>query len=586
MQREVCGGHWETVRKCLETVEQLEVRHDEIVLVSKSKLGDEALDSIADAVKVLMDDGCDIAASALICMCQPKVLLPLLHKCSADHVARLMTTRSEDVGKSMDEGLVMAGKGAVRRHEFPEFFQLMSLGSTTAQAELTRTFPLFTKALACAMKEPEFTKAVRITLDGISKLKPDEYQARLHALLTTATDLQKEFPERALTMKCLVWPAVDENAGLVDKFAELRGMAWLPALAPELLGRLSAELQSEAPRVALMQAVNGQPDDKKVDRLRELVVLSSELNAQRGMELKLRIMPALIALSEQWEIALAASGRSHLELLQPVVVSCLPTLCDADHEFELSFISGTNQGQESLAQAAVECLSHVHCSDATIASFFTALAHRIDLGPAFSLLLNGRQLPLDLLIRRMATVQFNNEQLTELAQSLPHWRAGWTSVLLMNLNAAYFLEDDRRTHLAVMMVDAVAAGAKPIKGTDDLANPRLSGWVEQALGAMLNVSVAGQPLLSDDALKRVMRAVVKDVPLAKSMLDWTEERRPEQKLRLHTAMVVELIDYVGNPAAAKVALLLINHPGILEEVVIKLDKQDQRRLFELTSVEK
>ncbi|PSL83393.1 hypothetical protein C7T35_17260 [Variovorax sp. WS11] len=268
---------------------------------------------------------------------------------------------------------------------------------------------------------------------------------------------------------------------------------------------------SVAHDIALMLVVTGEPRHKEL-----AATVSSLVGAPKFISMLLE--------------KLEAPGHD----LRGRVATALPALCHSDLSFELDFLLGTDQGQQWLAQAVIDYLLGANLSDATtVVPVFKALAHRVDLQAA---LRDSRRLE-----QRMASIRFDPEQLRECATHLHQWLPGWRLLLIMTPDSSLFQDRDPDLRLAVMAIDAVAANAEPggpIEGIDGLASARLDGWlIQKALSAMLQRRVTDKPLLSDDALSNVMRAVVRDKVLAQSTLEWIEKCPQEQGVRLYTALV-------------------------------------------------
>ena len=116
---------------------------------------------------------------------------------------------------------------------------------------------------------------------------------------------------------------------------------------------------------------------------------------------------------------------------------------------------------------------------------------------------------------------------------------------------------------------------------------------------MLNFSVAGQPLLSDGALRNVVDVVLSDKDLTRSTFAWIKERPRDQQVRLYTALVRALVSpphdrplsgvdgqLPANDFAAYVTSILIDQPELAEAVQSQLDKDHWARLWFLATMKK
>lgn len=260
--------------------------------------------------------------------------------------------------------------------------------------------------------------------------------------------------------------------------------------------------------------------------------------------------------------------------LRSRMCKAMPTLCGGANGYELDFILASPEGQALVAQAVIDHLS-MSPSAAEVVSVFTELAHRIDLQAA---LLASPQGTLDFLQTNMANVTLDENQRAECTRRLDQWYRGWKLPWMMHLRSWQLQDSDRRSRLAVLAIDAAASDAEPgdsVRRADSLslANPALRDYAQDALSAMLSIEVSGgQPLLSDDGLRNVMRIVASDEDLAKSTFVWISDLAEPKQVKLYKAMAHVLTsplrEYAPSNAAAYAAFLLVEqaaevvHPGM------------------------
>lgn len=287
-----------------------------------------------------------------------------------------------------------------------------------------------------------------------------------------------------------------------------------------------------------------------------------------------------------------------VDTLESNMVHALPTLCSADASFELDVILAMNEGQKLVAEAVVKLLRHHQPDAATVASLFKALAHRVDLRAAMPAVQtvavrSSETGPIDriepgglgtgvmkTMSARMKRVQLG-AQLADCTRLLRQWAPGWRLLLFMNLEPG--LVHDPLWLFAAKAVDA-AAGDPVCGGAEELLNQFHSGVSMQILGKMMDVLVPGTteplPLLSDEAVRNVMRAVVSDEDLGVAAFDLISTRSTmPTRVKLGIAMAHALIEILDdgstcrfNPelaadhAAVAVAKALVTDSGLADEI--------------------
>ena len=231
----------------------------------------------------------------------------------------------------------------------------------------------------------------------------------------------------------------------------------------------------------------------------------------------------------------------------------LPTLCEAGHSIDLHFMLSTKLGERLIAQAVEDYILQGSLSAAKVALLFKALAHRVDLRTTklFSidaqwLLTSLRPTPsVQTLIKQLASVQLEGDQLSECTRLLQQWRPGWRLLLVPCQDETAF--SPHRFDLGIYSILSIKAiedaGLDAERGgvRDRMALPSLR--IPETLKTMLDISVAGQPLLSDEHLDNIMRAVVSSESLAKRTLDWLAKKDASSEVleKVYKAMAYALI---------------------------------------------
>ncbi|GAA4335564.1 hypothetical protein GCM10023165_12110 [Variovorax defluvii] len=236
-------------------------------------------------------------------------------------------------------------------------------------------------------------------------------------------------------------------------------------------------------------------------------------------------------------LSLTEGSKAARESLRAQMRDLLNTLCDEDHVIELDFILKTTRGERLVAQAVEDyLLLEPELNAATVFSLFKALAHRVDLRTTELFTIDAEWYLKDLrrstptvktMLERLEYAQLgpDEELVKKCTQDLDQWRAGWRLLLLPCLH----LDLSSQFGVGILSVfsakafDAAAADGKE-GGARERMNHPLLGWRKpiESLKVMLNTRVAGQPLLSDEALVNVMRAILSHKVLASTTLEWME----------------------------------------------------------------
>jgi hypothetical protein len=330
LEAQACGDQWKSVRDCLKKITSLDFQNDN-QFVAASKLGEEALEPISQALEILMGADNFNPACTLICMCMPAVRLVLLNRCSPEHIRRLKTSDDQDGSNAMGRVLSTAVRDARLGQNFPLFFKLLPCLSPEKRQECVALFPTLTMQMVKVFDDDlTLVEAVHITLERIRNMPADAYLGELHSLLWLADDVERHDPARAGAMKCITWPVLttgktplpvveaygNKLSGLLDG---LQAKAWLAERTLHLLYKVPAGLQGEVLRIAVEQAVNSQDIEKGLGRLRELASLSNKMDAEFAEALKSYLVSALTQWSLQWdESDYKAHGRSLLKIQQEV----------------------------------------------------------------------------------------------------------------------------------------------------------------------------------------------------------------------------------------------------------------------------
>lgn len=549
LNAEDCGDQWDAVRACLAGIEGVKMTDDRIV--ADPRLGGEALESIVKAIEILVNADHLMGACTLMRMCKPWVRLAQMEKCSPDCVDKLTSSKNPEVSKAVDKVLILAARYALR-HDLPQFFKLLPFCSPEARTHLYECFPLLTKDMADDLSVCALIEAMRITLRLIPKLDTRTCLAELHSLLTIAGHLEGRNRAWAVWMKCITQPMLHHVRDRVSSGDE----------PMEFQGQLD-ELQSMA---RLSPLAYQMARDLVIDGELEYFDLAATIFSSRIDEAPEHEQTLILSMLE----GLGAQGNINLPSL---MASALPTLCSA-HPFELDVILRMGQARTLVAQA-VQTLLRRRPSGATIALLFDALAHRIDLRAGPTPLSQSAMMDLS---GPMATLDLG-ALLGNCIQRLPHWAPGWRHLLLMKLNPA--IAGDSFLFEAIKAIDAAAADPL-LGGAEERLDILSSPAVIKALLSMqeMRVPATDQPLLSADALRNVMRAVVSDRGLVLDVCaELTGQRAQSGKVALCMAMARALISLLddGSPcrfnlelpatyAAEDVAEFLVHRSGAGEEV--------------------
>ncbi|MDR6537763.1 hypothetical protein [Variovorax soli] len=435
----------------LQDIAGLDFRDDGSI-VAISKLGEKALDSITNAINILVDpNGPEVnqlkAACTLIRMVKPSERVALLSKLSSNHIRALAISDDTEVRGAMNRALQVAGRDALRCQDFPRFLKTLSFCSLETGVSLMELFPPLTAEMVEGLHKDVVVEAVRLTVERIMRLPdPAAILTELDSLLSTADALGEVDLPRAVAMKCTIWPALNPK-GVSDPVAgsilkELQYRALLPVLTPQLFKSIPVGLKDdEVARVVKEQEVVSQnfntslhhppgaappiPEVKEFldfldamdkgdlskaarlgcgstnkgfrtyayDELSEPVIQKVKDERVYVLESEFPVSERIGSDPGQFQMLLENLGIASNGDPRSQMIKALPTLCDADHSFVLDFILIADQGKELVAQAVVDCLLKGHYSSAIVASLFTEVADRVDLKSVLLKEIGASELP-------------------------------------------------------------------------------------------------------------------------------------------------------------------------------------------------
>jgi hypothetical protein len=305
----------ERVLACLQGIEGLQPG-DGNSLVATHKLSKEAAGSIAKAVGLLLEaDPPNVKrACTLVLMCEPAARFALAELCQPEWMD-LLVRSDPKVGHAMERAFNDAAHDAIHAKAYRQFFELVSGCDVTAASSLSKILPALTEEMVQGFDSDVFIKAMNMTLKSAQEAHPYECLHQLHSLLSIAGTLEKKSPGRALAMKCLIWPALNNLFGKCppDEIGKLQDMALLPELSAELLGSLPGSLQGDLLCVKVDQIMNWPGNEQKVDDLLRLAALYSEIDLELAAGLESAINEAL----DQWPDDQRPSGEERTQLARP-----------------------------------------------------------------------------------------------------------------------------------------------------------------------------------------------------------------------------------------------------------------------------
>jgi hypothetical protein len=265
-----CG---EGVLACLQGIEGLQ-QGDGNSLVATRKLNKEEAGSIAKAIGLLLKaQPANVkTACELVLLCGPTARFALVEFCQPEWM-ELLVRSDPEVGRAMERAFKDAAGEAIHAKEYRQFFELVSGCDAAAASNLSKILPALTEEMVQGLDSDVFIKAMHMTLKSAQERHLYDCLNQLHSLLSIAGNLEEKNPGRALAMKCLIWPVLDNLYGIVDcrrEVKELQRMALLPELSAELLGGLPGSLQGELLCVKVDQIMNWPGNEQKVDGLLRL----------------------------------------------------------------------------------------------------------------------------------------------------------------------------------------------------------------------------------------------------------------------------------------------------------------------------
>ncbi|PSL81559.1 hypothetical protein C7T35_26495 [Variovorax sp. WS11] len=247
-----------------------------------------------------------------------------------------------------------------------------------------------------------------------------------------------------------------------------------------------------------------------------------------------------------------------------LMINALPLLCTAELSPELDVVLKMDEGQKLVAEAAMDGFLNGKWNNANKALLFNALAHRVDLGPALPAIkttvrledggkarieqvLDGR--PLTALKELEGWRMFFNLSAGQVQHVHP-WARGWRFLWIMLATKTAFLKEPMFMMGAIAIDAAAADGLRG--GADELLHRLKFPWAQEALDAMLQIQVDDKPLLSDDDLQNVLRAMLSDEQLGRDMFIWMGQvDDPIRKVELHAEAAQALISLAGDSSPCR-----------------------------------
>ncbi|WP_146039430.1 MULTISPECIES: hypothetical protein [unclassified Variovorax] len=302
---------------CLENIKGLQIQGGNTIL-AVSKLDAEDLGAVTEAIAILVDANCLRAACTLMGMCKPSILTVLLESRSGP-VNEMKTSGDPTVRKALDRLSRAAARSAWNHGEFLQCRNLVQFCSPRAKAGfIHRSLSLVMEMAKLPVDDHTLVEALRSAVGWVPELGMDACLTALGSLLQISNDLGAHELARSVTMKCIIWPALDQIAGPVEtrRMDKLEAMAWFPKLTPELLDAVPVSLQSEVLRVAVEQAVNSRNNQECLDRLQDLASLSGKIGEPLAKELKSHVKSAVTQLSLKWDDDLYESHKNSLQKVE------------------------------------------------------------------------------------------------------------------------------------------------------------------------------------------------------------------------------------------------------------------------------
>lgn len=253
--------------------------------------------------------------------------------------------------------------------------------------------------------------------------------------------------------------------------------------------------------------------------------------------------------------------------IPPLIIYALPLLCKAELSPELDVILKMNEGEKLVAKATVDGFLNGKWNNAKEVLLFNALAHRIDLGsalpaiqPAVPLEAGGKARieqvldgpPLTALRKLASWSDFSAGQV----RHVHRWARGWRLLWIMLTTKTEFLDEPAFLKEPMLLMGAIAIDAAAADGrrggADELLHRLKFPWAQEALDAMLQIRVNDKPLLSDDDLQNVLRAMLSDEQLGRDMFIWMGQvDNPIRKVELHAQAAHALISLAGDSSRCR-----------------------------------
>ena len=586
LQLQDCGEH---VLECLQSIEGLEPG-DGNSFVAPQKLKKEALDSIVKAIGLLLQPDSPSgnavnAACTLVLMCEPATRFALIELCPPEWM-ELLVRSDPAVEGAMGRAFKAAAHEAIHAKDYRQFFELVSGCDTAAASSFGKILPALTEEMVQGFDSDIFVQAMHMTLKSAHELHPHDCLNRLHSLLSIAGNLMEKNPGKALAMKCLIWPALDNLSETSDSIEvkRLQVMALLPELSEELLGGLPGSLLGEVLRLKVDQIMNWPGNEQKVDGLLQLAALFSAIGPELASGLESVIKEAL----EQWSGDLPPDDEVRTRLTRPEKGEILPV------DFrESDFEKALNGGDLSTAARMVrdswglslenrfrdlfEVVSvklddvGIDVQKCTATLDEEAAKKRISVVPEMAavLLRTGWPYGVEIAARILALVDSRRGRFIQLLLREGLGIAGYSLSTQMARALPTLCDGDHSTELGVILEsdqgkELVVQALKTDELKRLLIQRFIAGEPSQAGAARMILEKTGMwsedaafALLSTDANKLDIHSSALTVALlvlcsGKSEFDFLRENQPSQWVVAHIAM--SCFDH-GNPSAATVALL-------------------------------
>ncbi|WP_162576871.1 hypothetical protein [Variovorax sp. PBL-H6] len=316
------------------------MRKDDCVIAT-SRVREQGLDQVAEAIVILVDAECFGAADALMRMCEPEVRLALVKQCGSKCTERLRTCDDEKVKNSVQRALDAAAQNALGRSDVVQLLGLLPLCSPLMRKSVEGLFPLLNEDTVEKLEDDEFAGALTMALNRIQQMDdPGKCLRELNSLLMIANNPQACGLPRAMRMMRSLCPVLSqlsvkwrEDAAMVEFLAKLTGMTWREPTLQSISG-IPAHARAEVLQIAVELAASSQTTEECLNRVRGLAALSDKIekiDEGAGKGLKSHLMRVVLGWFAQWSEAdygacrgLLLETLTNLELgLQPGMASSI-----------------------------------------------------------------------------------------------------------------------------------------------------------------------------------------------------------------------------------------------------------------------